>query len=341
MREREREERKESGGAAAAEAAEPLIGRAAFERPLTSFFRLFFFSLSSARKKTSLLLSVFSAPSGFFFPRLSDRSRRRHVGRCRVPDWSSPLWCVFACKRDGKREGEKRKASESKEIESKREKKKGKTPAAPVVLWRIRGPSDTACPSLWIPSSYGSGIAPLCSILWSGKERRKRRRGGARNANRSRAAKATPSGNHGMCGGGTKKREQALFLSLSFSLLARALASASPPTAHAMRRGSLGAVVSDRAATREGPFDAALPCLILFLSLCGAESPPLLVGPPILPPLFSLSLSLVPCSNSLTPLLPSQTPTNPSPLPPRINRPAHAGLAGHGLEDGDRHLRGL
>ena len=119
-------------------------------------------------------------------------------------------------------------------------------------------------------------------------------------------------------------------LSLSF-------ASAPPPTAYALQRGGLDVAVGDREGRKEAPFGAAF--LRLSLSAeeeersrrrCSAAQSCLLS--------FSLLLArgeekLAHPSSSL-----SSPPINP--LPSR-NRPAHAGLAGHGLEDGDRHLRGL
>lgn len=135
-----------------------------------------------------------------------------------------------------------------------------------------------------------------------------------------------------------KKRHVAkrgLFFLLSFSPLVRVRASTPPQTAFVMQCGDLGVEMGDLTRAREALFGAAFFSFFSFVSF------PLTLrlrsrccAPPVPPILLSVFL------------IRSRPRAHSHSSPTRINhspnhRPAHAGLAGHGLEDGDRYLRGV
>ena len=187
------------------------------------------------------------------------------------------------------------------------------------MLWRIRGPSDTACRSFWIPSAYGSGIAPLRSVLWREKKRRKRRRGRARNANRSRAAKGRqrPPAATAACAAAAETENLS---PSSFSLLRSrsGLRSAAKRSCIAARWPGRGDGRSSARAKRRHSTQSWFPLFFFFLLFplrCGVAArslrrPTSLVLLSLsLPLLLSLSLSYSLTSFLFSPQ--SSTPPNP------------------------------
>lgn len=141
-------------------------------------------------------------------------------------------------------------------------------------------------------------------MLENAKKRSRRPHGDARNAKRSLAGptrqRPLPAEDRMRCGGMKEKESSLSLCSL------RARASAPPPTASAMRRGGLGAVVGDRAVTREAPSDAAFLCFFSFAVRRSRRC----LAPPILPP----SRSRAPVSiHSPLPLSPPNADQNTIP----------------------------
>lgn len=166
-------------------------------------------------------------------------------------------------------------------------------------------------------------------MLENAKKRSRRPHGDARNAKRSLAGpprqRPLPAEDRMRCGGMKEKESSLSLCSL------RARASAPPPTASAMR-----SVAWEQWWLIERSRERRRPTQLFFAFFplrCGGVA---VVWHPQSCLLLARERLFQFTHPSLCPLqTPIKTPSPPS------HRPAHAGLAGHGLEDGDRDLRGL